>query len=312
MINNKSFSRYGRNIYLLKKIKAISLIAVIILAAVISVSIIINSRSGSTNEKRELIRVWNAGEYENAYEISKNALDNNPVDYFFLAMNGFSSYQLGVSQINNQNMVSYIDECIFSLRKAMLLPNSKNDARLYYVLGKAYGYKGTEYSDLAIKYLSIAEKMSYEANDIPEYLGLAYAASGDFRSSIEAFTKSFDKNSNPSDNLLLSISRSYIAMEDYNLAMGYLRRCIESSPDSKSINVARLLLAEVFMLTGEYDNAEEQYLIILSEGGENAEVRFQLGEFYNLKGDTTRARSEWRIAYRQDPAHAKARARLNI
>ena len=312
MMNNRSFSRYGRNMYILKRVKTISFITVIVLAIIVSTLLIINIRTVSTNEKRELIRVWNIGEYELAHQISKNALINNPLDYFFLTMNGFSSYQLGISQINNQNTLSYIDECIFSLRKAMLLSGAKNDARLYYVLGKAYGYKGSEYSDLAIKYLSIADRMSYEANDIPEYLGLAYAASGDYRSSIEAFTKSFDKNSNPSDNLLLSIGRSYIAMEEYGLAMGYLRRCIESSPDSKSINIARLLLAEIYIQTSEYDNAEEQYLVILNEGGENAEVRFQLGELYNLKGDTTRARSEWRIAYRQDPAHARARARLNI
>ena len=312
MMNTRSFSRYGRSMYLLKRIKAISLIAVIALAIVVSILLIVNTRTGSTNEKKELIRVWNSGEYELAYQISSNALINNPLDYFFLTMNGFAAYQLGISQINNQNTLSYIDECIFSLRKAMLLSSFKNDPRIYYVLGKAYGYKGAEYSDLAIKYLTIADKMSYEANDIPEYLGLAYAAAGDYRGSIEAFTKSFDSVSSPSDNLLLSIARSYIAMEEYLLAMGYLKRCIESSPDSKSVNIARMLLAEIYLQTGEYDNAEEQYLVILSEGGENAEVRFQLGELYNLKGDTTRARSEWRIAYRQDPAHARARARLNI
>ena len=31
-----------------------------------------------------------------------------------------------------------------------------------------------------------------------------------------------------------------------------------------------------------------------------------------IKGDTTRARSEWRMAFRQDPSHVRARARLNI
>jgi tetratricopeptide (TPR) repeat protein len=66
------------------------------------------------------------------------------------------------------------------------------------------------------------------------------------------------------------------------------------------------------MVTGEYKSAEEQYNVIIETSGENAEVHFQLGELYNLQGDTTRARAEWRLAYRQDPAHAKARARLNI
>jgi tetratricopeptide (TPR) repeat protein len=73
-----------------------------------------------------------------------------------------------------------------------------------------------------------------------------------------------------------------------------------------------LLLGDIFRLTGDYDFAEEQYLTILSESGENAEAHYQLGELYNLKGNTTKARAEWRLAYRQDPAHSKTRERLNI
>jgi tetratricopeptide (TPR) repeat protein len=274
--------------------------------------LIINRFQNSVkNNRRELLHIWNAGNYEQAYKISKDALNDKPVDYFFLTLNGFSAYQWGISQINNKNTLFYIDNCIRSLRKAMLIKNSSKDARVYYVLGKAYSYKGPEYSDLAVKYLEMADNLHYEAQDIPEYLGLAYAATMDYRSSIEAFTKAF-KTGSPSDNLLMSIARSYMAMEEYNMASGYLQRCIELSPDSKSVFTARMLLAETYIHSGDHNNAQAQYLSVLNESGENAEVRYQLGELFNLMGDTTRARAEWRIAYRQDPAHAKARARLNI
>jgi tetratricopeptide (TPR) repeat protein len=209
-------------------------------------------------------------------------------------------------------MLLFIDECIFSLRKALINKESAGDGRLYYVLGKAYGHKGNEYSDLAIKYLIMSNNLGFEAQDIPEYLGLAYAACGDYRNSVASFAQAFSPGSEPSDNLLLSIARSYMAMDEYSMAMEYLKRCIEISPDSKSITIARLLLAEIYRLTGEYKNAEEQYFSILTDSGENSEVHYQLGELYNQQGDTTRARAEWRLAYRQDPAHAKARARLNI
>jgi tetratricopeptide (TPR) repeat protein len=179
-------------------------------------------------------------------------------------------------------------------------------------LGKAYSYKGAEYSDLAVKYLETANKFSYNAQDIPEYLGLAYAASGDYRKSVEAFSNAFRSDRQPTDNLLLSIARSYMAMEEYNMAVGYLQRCIDTSPDSKTVNIAKLLLAEVYVHFGDLDSAEAYYMGILNDSGENAEVRYQLGELFLLRGDTTRARAEWRIAYRQDPAHAKVRARLNI
>jgi tetratricopeptide (TPR) repeat protein len=71
------------------------------------------------------------------------------------------------------------------------------------------------------------------------------------------------------------------------------------------------MLAEIYNKLNEFEMAENQYLIILNETGENAEARFQLGELYNRQGDSTRARFEWRMAFRLNPAHAEARARLN-
>jgi tetratricopeptide (TPR) repeat protein len=312
MLNLKTWSRHGRNIYILKIVKTAVPVFLIILAITASILIIFKIKNSVINEKREILRVWNNENYEQAFALSKNALLEKPVDNFLLSINGFSAYQLGISQINSQNMLLYIDECIFSLRKALINKESASDGRLYYVLGKAYGHKGNEYSDLAIKYLVKSNNLGFDAQDIPEYLGLAYAASGDYRSSVAAFSQVFIPGNQPSDNLLLSIARSYMAMDEYNMAMEYLKRCIEISPDSKSITIARLLLAEIYRLTGDYKNAEEQYSVILVDLGENAEVHYQLGELYNQQGDTTRARAEWRLAYRQDPAHAKARARLNI
>jgi len=311
MFSSKIRSRSGRHIYRLNKIRSFTVVLIIFFVLIVSVLIISGLHKGVKNKSKELLRIWNAGNYEQVYEISKEALNEKPVDYFLLTINGFSAYQWGISQINNQNTLLYIDNCIRSLRKAMLFKNSAKDARVYYVLGKAYSYKGPEYSDLAVKYLEMADNLNYEAQDIPEYLGLAYASAGDYRSSVEAFTKAF-KTGSVSDNLLMSIARSYMAMGEYNMALSYLQRCIELSPDSKSIFTARLLLAEVYIHSGDNNGAQAQYLKILNESGENAEVRYRLGELFSLMGDPARARAEWRIAYRQDPAHAKARARLNI
>ena len=312
MLADKARFRYGRQIYLLKKIRNITAVLLIILAVAASFFIVSRVNKGGNNEKRELLQVWSEGDFEQAYKISKNALLEKPVDFFFLTVNGFSAYQLGISQINSYDRLQFIDECIFSLRKAMLHKEASADGRVFYVLGKAYGYKGNEYADLAVKYLEMANNLSYEAGDIPEYLGLAYAAYGDYRNSVTAFSLAFNPEKEPSDNLLLSIARSYMAMEENGMASVYLKRCIDTSQDAKSIVVSRLMLAEIYKTSGEYDNAENQYLSIINESGENAEVHYQLGELYNLKGDTTRARSEWRIANRQDPSHQRARARLNI
>jgi tetratricopeptide (TPR) repeat protein len=311
MFGSKTYSGYGRQINKLRKIRFLALFFSIILIVSAFFVITIWLKKGRPTEKDALYSAWNEENYEQAFSISKEALEKKPLDYFLLTMNGFSAYQMGISQINAHNTLTYIQNCIMSLRKALLVNNVQNDGRLYYVLGKAYCYKGDEYADLAIKYLELAKKNNFEAEDIPQFLGRSYAVCGDYRGSVEAFSQAFKAGVQPSDTLLLSIARSYINMKDYNMAVGYLLSCINNSSDSKSIIVARYLLAEIYVSSGNYDDAENQYLSIIKDAGESAEVHFQLGELYSLKGETTRARSEWRIAYRQDPAHSKARARLN-
>jgi tetratricopeptide (TPR) repeat protein len=289
-----------------------AVILLVVLLVSVPILIVSNVKNRVGNEKKELLRLWNEQDYEQTYKISESALFFKPMDYFLLTINGFSAYQLGISQININNSLVFIDAGIQSLRKALLLKESANDGRVFYVLGKAYSYKGNEYADLAIKYLEAAQNLSYNADDISEYLGIAYAAIGDYRGSVEAFTQALASSEKITDTLLLSIARSYVALEEYNIAKAYLQRCIEISLDSKSIRTARFLLADVYMQTQEHEAAENQFISIINETGENAEVHFQLGELYNLRGDATRARSEWRLAYRLDPAHTKARTRLNI
>jgi tetratricopeptide (TPR) repeat protein len=287
-----------------------------VILVTIPIPLVARFKNRATNEKKDLLRLWEAGDFEQAFSMSKTALQAKPLDYFLLTINGFSAYQVGISRINSLDTLAYIDECIRSLRKALLLKNAAEDGRVYYVLGKAYSCKGTDYADLAVTCLEKARALSYQAADISEYLGLAYAAVGDYRGSVSAFSEALSPagqgSEAPSDLLLLSIARSYMAMEEFDTARAYLLRCIEVSPDSQSALSARLLLAEALRNLGDIAGAENQYLAILNEAGANAEAHFQLGELYNQQGDATRARSEWRLAYRTDPAHAKARARLNM
>jgi len=316
MSANKSWSNYGRQVILLNKIRIFGVIFIAVLIIIISFYLIFRVRDRGSSERRELMQVWNDGDYNKAYEISKQLFEEKPVDYFLLSVNGFSAFQLGISQINNQSTLQFIDECIFSLRKAKAVIQKdpqkvKELGYLYYVLGKAYGYKGNEYADLAVKYLEMADALSCDASDIPQFLGIAYAALNDYRSSVEAFSRALNPDQLPTDNLLIAIARSYMAMEEYNMAISYLQHCVSVSNDSNSVVNSKLMLAEIYRELEDYANAEKQYLSILEETGETAEVHFQLGELYNLQGDSTRARSEWRTAYRQDPLHTKARSRLN-
>jgi tetratricopeptide (TPR) repeat protein len=267
---------------------------------------LVRGRDG--NERRLIRTLFESGAFEGAYSQSKEMLKENPLDSFLLTMHGFSAYQLAIAQINTSDTLLFVDECIWSLRKTMLSGDNLADGRVFYVLGKAYFYKGQEYADLAVKYLEKARDL-YKAADIPEYLGLAYASIRDYRGSVAAFSDALTRE--PSDLLLLSIARSYMELEEEDSAKAYLHRCLEITVDSGTSAAAHLLLGNVYAKNGDFSGAENEYLKAIEENGESAEVRYQLGELYALGGDSTRARAEWRRALRVDPTYGPARSRLN-
>jgi tetratricopeptide (TPR) repeat protein len=319
----KIHSQSGYSVTIRRKIafkKALTVIFILVfLCVILAASVHLRGRERSDIE--ELGPLYASGAYEKAYALSGEALKETPLDFFLLTIHGFSAFELAIAQINNSDTLAYIDDCIWSLRKAFLAPESRNDGRIFYILGKAYYYKGYGYADLAVKYLEKARALSYFARDIPEYLGLAYIAIKDYRSSVVAFSmalKAGEENPGndggevfePSDLFLLSIARSYLALEEDEMARAYLIRCIESSRDSKTIVAARLLLGGVYLKTGDLAAAEAQYLAVTAEIDENAEAHFQLGEIYNAGGDEVRARAEWRKTVGLDPSHQLARSRL--
>jgi tetratricopeptide (TPR) repeat protein len=299
----------------------VSVFAVITIGLIVLFLIPWDEKAG--NEKNELVQLWEAGSYDETFRISGEMLQDKPLDYFLLTLHGFSAYQLAIAQINNFDTLTYIDTCIWSLRKALLFKEGVLDGRIQYVLGKAYYYKGFGFADLAVKFLEEARYASYSARDIPEYLGLSYAALHDYRNSVATFTLALDPGDEmqtleseefryPSDLLLLSIARSYLALEDMDTARAYLQRCVDISKDARTTVVARLLLGSILGKTGNIKEAEAQYTTILADGGENAEAHYQLGELYVAGGDPIRARAEWRKAYSIDPGHRPTRARLNM
>ncbi|MDR0495986.1 MAG: tetratricopeptide repeat protein, partial [Treponema sp.] len=245
----------------------------------------------SAGGRRQLRELFESGSFEAAYYQSAQLLTEKPLDSYLLTIHGFSAYQLAIAQINNFDTLSYVDDCIWSLRKAMLLGENSRDGRILYVLGKAYYYKGPGYADLAVDYLEKTRAVYYRAADIPEYLGLAYALIKDYRSSVAAFTLALTADKEPSDVLLLSIAQSYLALEEMEPAHAYLVRTLEVSRDSKTIAAGRLLLGNTLAKSGDIAGAEAEFLKVLEENSENADAHYQLGELYAMGGDTTRARA---------------------
>jgi len=271
-------------------------------------------RGSGVHERRELASLFESSSFEQAYALSVEMLQEHPLDFFLLTMRGFSAYQLAIAQINKAETLVYIDKSIMALRKALLLKDAATDGRLYYVLGKAYFHKGEEYADLAVTYLEKARQMAFTAADIPEYLGLAYAALGDFHRSIAAFSLSLslDNDDGPSDLLLLAIARSYLGLGDTDAAKAYLVQSLRMSKDSRTKASSRLLLGTILAGSGDVSGAESEFLAVIEESGESVDARYQLGVLYASVGDVTRARAEWRRVLRIDPAHAETVRRLNL
>ena len=286
----------------------------LVLAALGTVFVLLfKSKIKEAGNKKNLLEYWETGDWETAYEKSQENLKVKPMDPFFLTINGFAAYQTALAQVNNEQALAYNEECILSLRKALLSKNADKDGRIRYVLGKAYYAKGQDYADLAIKYLEAARELSYSAADFNEYLGLSYASIKDYQKSIEAFTASLDPAGNEgADLLLLHIAQSYIGLEEWEAAKAYLIRCTESSKDMDLILKARLLLGKALVYEGDLDGAISVFETVLEAGGENAEASFELGEIYAEQGDTTRARAAWRRARRADPNFAPVLSRLNV
>ncbi|MCL2880833.1 MAG: tetratricopeptide repeat protein, partial [Treponema sp.] len=104
--------------------------------------------------------------------------------------------------------------------------------------------------------------------------------------------------------------KSYIGLNDNDMARSYLMRCLDVSKDAKTSVTAGLLLAEIYSNSGDLNGAEKQYQDVLKISADNAQANFQLGELYASRGDMTKARSYWRDSYNADTSNQKVRARL--
>lgn len=302
-------SRYAASILRKRALRSIVIFLAVLLALGSSVFALHAWNSQGGGAGADALKAWNNASYEVVYKSAQEHLEKKPLSVFWLSLRGFSAYQIAAAQINSQDVSLYINDCIFSLRKALLLGAGNNESRLNYVLGKAYFQKGPDFADLATSTLEKAKASGYKSADLQEYLGLSYASLHEYRKSIIAFTEALGDN--PSDLLLLSIARSYIELGEYEQARAYLVRCAEKTKDSKVIAQSKILLGNTLLAVGDTVEAEKEYLSVIESDEQNAEAQFALGELYASLGDSVKARASWRKALRIDPTHGPARVRLS-
>ena len=259
--------------------------------------------------RSEIIKAWNEGDVQIAYDMTQDVLRRKPFEPFFLSMNGIASYYLSLGKQESEDKHALLDQSVFNLRKAMAL-----DSRLpikpqvHYILGKAYYQKGQPWFDLSGHYLEIALQEGYKAKDIDQYLALINVSMQDYGKAVQYFEKALAINE--SDVLMLSAALSYKELGENEKAYEYLKRALERATDEVVTQKARFLLAELAKDSGNDKEAISLYESILSIDPRSAEAWFGLGVLYDLQKDPIKARAAWRKAVSIDPNHVEARKRL--
>ncbi len=290
-------------------------LAVLVLSSLAAVPVLHLARGGRESSVRmgQVESRWRQGSYQEVYDMTGIMLDQDPFHTMALAYRGYSGFYLAVSQTDTAMAQAYLDESINALRVAALRSRSRARSQVHYMLGKAYFYKNTlsayhYYTDLAIKYLVLAREESYEADDIPELLGLSYATLGMTEESISAFTEALLVRE--SDVLLLSIAEQYYKNGQLAAAKAYLHRVSTTTADDSHRLRSKSLLGQIYLDESNYAEAEREYRSMLEIDPNYADAFYGIGVVYESRGELVRARSEWRKALRLDVGHQGALTRL--
>lgn len=256
-----------------------------------------------------LYRAWESYDYQNVYDISTDILRKKPFNNAALMLHGYAAFFLSLSATDTTQSQDLLDESINALRLALLTAKDKTVSQLEYMLGKAYFYKDTfssyyYYADLAVRYLTRARRDGYQADDIPEFLGLSYASLDMTMESISAFTEALLVRE--SDLLLLSIAEQYYKAGQSVAAGQYLYRISQDCKDEKILLRGSLLHGQIALEDEKYAEAEKEFQAILEKNENSADAYYYLGVLYEKQGDSARARSQWRRALRVQPNHSGA------
>ncbi|MBR1638692.1 MAG: tetratricopeptide repeat protein [Treponema sp.] len=305
-IENNSFAKRHNN-----WLKRIIISAIVVVTAVFAGLVFFFGLQKFQSNRitiKSIKKAWSEYDYQKVYEQSFAFLQNAPYNNTVLTYYAYACFFLSQSQSETQLAQEYLDESINSLRIALYSANKNLVPQLQYMLGRAYFYKNTistyYYADLAIKYLLLAKENNYDEPDIPEYLGLSYAALGMTMESIYAFTEALLVRE--SDALLLSIAEQYFNAGEYTAAEQYLYRIIKSCEDDDILLRSHILLGNIYINREEYDEALEEFNNVLKKNVNSADAHYGIGVIYEKQGNIVKARAEWRQALKLQVNHADA------
>jgi len=310
-INNENYAK-RKNVWVKRIFFTIITLAILGIAAFFTIRTIqIKNKDKITT--KTIAQAWEEQDYNKVYEDCKQLLQENPYNNKILTYYSYSAFYLAVSQTDSSTAQTYLDEAINMIRIALYDASDSLKPQLQYMLGKSYFYKNTisthYYADLAVKYLLEAKNNGYKADDIPEYLGLSYAALGMTMESISSFTEALLVRE--SDSLLLSIAEQYYKTKEYNAAKQYLYRIIKNSENDEIIIKSENLLGNIYIDEGNYDDAFAEFNNVLQKNKNSADAHYGIGVIYEKQNNIVKARSEWREALKIQVNHPGALKKIS-
>lgn len=286
-------------------------VVAVIVALSFGVSFLAHKRQHTVYTISALYEKWNARNYEEVYALSSGILNNHPLQNTARTFHGYSAFQLALSATDASKSQSYLDEALINLRIALQTARAETIPQICYMLGKTYFYKDNianyhYYADLAVKYLLQSRLLGYEAKDIPEYLGLSYAALGETQKSIEAFGSALVVRE--SDTLFLSLAEQYYKMENFAATRSYLALVDKTSQNDELLARSHLLQGQMYLKEEQYSQAKEEFEAILEKNENSADAHYGLAVMYDKMGNIAKFRSELKLCLNILPNHAGALA----
>jgi tetratricopeptide (TPR) repeat protein len=258
--------------------------------------------------KRTVLADWKAKNWDKVIAETTGSLISAPLDPFYLMFKGFASFYKALELPEGDDRSALLDDSVMALRKAMATNRNLPKAQVEYVLGKAYYQKGPSYFDESVKYMEAADSDGYSASDSDEYLAMAYAGLGDKTKAVDYFKAALTKSR--SELLLLAAAKAYVDAGDPTDAEPLLLEALASGKDAVVAEKCRFLLGDIYRAAGDGTKAEDQYNLVLQSDQNSAEAHYRLGLIYQDRGETIRARAEWRKALSIDPGNMAAREKL--
>lgn len=267
-----------------------------------------------TKEKKvEAINTeWKSNNYDTVITLSTQYLQEYPDSSNIYVLRGFALFTLAFLSSNDTTEIdtTLIWKSVYDIRRALVLGLDKDlEKSAYYILGKNYYLISGKYLHDSISYLDKSIEHTFIPNDIYEFLSSAYIDLGELDMAIKTLKEGLQNNKMLS--LYLKLIDIYLDIENTNEAKKMIleaRAITYTEIEKLSLQIRE---ARIETKNNNLDVSINLFSSIIELYPESVEAHYYLGNAYEKQGNKSKARYEWRTAYKLSPYWNEVIAKLN-